>query len=92
MFAGATVVVALAGLSLVGIPFLTVMGLAVATGGRRLVLPLEASEIVIATTVAGARCRPAYGGLPVVDSLSGDYSTKSGRYEATCVDAVLPSV
>jgi hypothetical protein len=55
------------------------MELAVATGGHRLVLALEASEIVIATTVAGARCRAAYGGLPVVDSLSGDYSTKSGR-------------
>ena len=58
---------------------LTVMGLAVATGGHRLVLPLEASEIVIARTVAGARCCPAHGGLPVVDPLSGDYSTKSGR-------------
>lgn len=44
---------------------LTVTRLAVAAVRHRLVLSLEAPEIVIATTVAGTRRRPAAGGLPV---------------------------
>ncbi len=43
----------------------TVTGLFVAAVGHRLVLSLEAPEIVIATTVAGPRRRPAAGGLPL---------------------------
>ncbi|GAA1500956.1 MMPL family transporter [Kitasatospora kazusensis] len=60
VFAGLTVIIALAGLSIVGIPFLTVMGLAAA--GAVLVAVAVATTLLPAVLgFAGERLRPAPG-------------------------------
>lgn len=60
VFAGLTVIIALAGLSVVGIPFLTVMGLAAA--GTVLITVLVALTLIPAVLgVAGKRLVPAQG-------------------------------
>ncbi|WP_433479229.1 MMPL family transporter [Spirillospora sp. CA-142024] len=77
MFAGATVVIALAGLSVVGIPFLTAMGLAgAATVAVAVVVALTLLPAVLA--FVGTRVLPRGRRSGSVDHSSGSPSAESG--------------
>ncbi|MDH6118459.1 RND superfamily putative drug exporter [Kitasatospora sp. GAS204A] len=80
VFAGLTVVIAMAGLSVVGIPFLTVMGLSAA--GAVLIAVLVATTLLPALLgFAGARLRPKPGSRALRRELAvggaGDAAAKS---------------
>lgn len=79
IFAGVTVVIALCGLSVAGIPFLTVMGLA-AAGGVAAAVAVALTLVPALLALCGERLRPSEGSRPALRATGTGRRTLGSRW------------